>query len=301
MKLAVKSASVSSFQPNYNEDQAVAMAGKLNKDLYPIKVGQKMTLTDQTLTLVKDSTTATGTLVQKYDGTLIIQGSFQQPTIGIKSHVDTTIQKPFSTTITRVIKYQRIANTGNDTTDWKIIAVSLPNGGTDGTDIQISKVTLTAQDGSTVDIDDPNAYFFNVGSDKEGTDDDDYNKFNNGMTMGFGLDFGMHGWKGLFTWYRQNQPVKISVEILSTSSDPDFITMTYGAERDGRFRTKEQFDLVSSTLQGTYYKKVYEKDWYTQPHPGMRHAVINAFPRNVVYDTNTSVQEKSWGIPYRVQ
>ena len=301
MQLAAKSTTVNSFQPNYNEQQAMALTGSMGKDIYPIKIGQHMKLTDQNLTLVKDSTTATGTLVQKWSGTLVIQGSLVKPTVGVITHVDTTVEKPFSTTITRIIKYERIANTGNDTTDWKIVAVSLPNGGTEGTDVQISKITLTAQDGSTLEITDPNQYFFNVGSDKDGTDDDDYKEFNNGLSMRFGAEFGTHGMRGLFTWYRQNQPVKISVEILSTSSDPDFLTITYGAEKDGRFRTKEQFDLVSSTLQGSYFKKVYEKDWYTNPYPGIKHAVINVFPRNVVYDTDTSVQEKSWGIPYRVQ
>lgn len=311
MKLTEKSASVNSFKPNYNEDQAMTLAGTLGKDLYPIKIGQKMKLTNQSLTIVKDSTTATGTLVQKYDGTLIIVGSFQQPTIGINQHADTTIQKQFSTTITRIVKFQRIANTGNDTTDWKVAAVSLPNGGTDSSSVQITRITLTAQDGSTLVIDDPNAYFFNVGSDKESDhegdderdDDDDYNEYHDGMTMAFGVNFGEHGhgWGKLLTWYKKNQHVKMSVEILSASSDPDFLTITYGAKNNGNFKTKKKFDLVSSTFQGSYYQKVYETNWNTHSDHGRKHAVINVMPRSVVYDTNTSVQERSWGIPYRVK
>lgn len=307
MKVTEKSASVNSFKPNYNEEQAMTLAGTLGKDLYPIKIGQQMKLTNQSLTLVKDSTTATGTLVQKYDGTLIIVGSFQQPTIGINQHADTTIQKQFSTTITRMVKFQRIANTGNDTTDWKVAAVSLPNGGTDSSSVQITKITLTAQDGSTLVIDDPNAYFFNVGSDKEsdneGDDDNDYNEYHDGTTMAYGVNFGEHGhgWGKLLTWYKKNQHVKMSVEILSTSSDPDFLTITYGAKNNGNFRTKKKFDLVSSTLQGSYYQKVYEINWNTHSDHGRKHAVINVMPRSVVYDTNTSVQERSWGIPYRVK
>ncbi len=300
IKIMEKSASVNSFKPNYNEEQAMMLAGALGKELYPIKVGQKMKLADQSLTLVKDSTTATGTLVQKYNGTLIIVGSFQKPTIGISNRADTTIQKPFSTTITRLVKFQRVANTGNDTTDWKMVAVSLPNGGTDSSDIQITRITLTVQDGSTVVIDDPNSYFFNVGSDKEG-DDDDYEKYREGKFSVFGFDFEWRGWKGLFTWYKKNQPIKISVEVLSTSGDPDFLTITYGASKDGNFRTKEKFDLVSSVLVGSYYKKVYERNWNTHSYAGRKHAVINAMPRSVVYDTDTIVQEKSWGIPYRVK
>jgi len=99
LKIAETSSSVNSFTPNYSEDQAMALAGTLGKDLYPVRIGQKMKLVDKNLTLVKDSTTAVGTLVQTFEGTLIIEGSFQQPTIGIRSHVDTTLQKSFSSTI----------------------------------------------------------------------------------------------------------------------------------------------------------------------------------------------------------
>ncbi len=298
MKIAESSSSVNSFAPNYSEGQAMTLAGVMGKDLYPIRIGQKMKLVDKSLALVKDSTTATGTLVQKYDGTLIIEGSFQQPTIGIRSHVDTTIQKTFSTTITRLIEYKKVANTGNDTLDWKVSAISLPNGGTTGDNIQISKITLTSQDGTEVVIDDPNAYFFKVGKEKQNDDDSEDND-NHDFGVGFGA--GGHGWKSLLTWYKENQPVKLSVEILSTSPDPDFLTITYGAMMNGNTGTKEKFDLVSSVQEGTHYRKVYERKWYTHSYAARMHAVINALPRTVVYDTNTSVEEKTWGIPYRVK
>ena len=128
MMIAEKSASVNSFTPNYSDEQAMALSGSLQKDLYPIRIGQKMKLVDKSLTLTKDSTSALGTLIQKYDGELIIDGSFQKPTLGINARVDTTIHKTFSTSITRIIKYKKVSNTGNDTLDWKVTAVSLPNG-----------------------------------------------------------------------------------------------------------------------------------------------------------------------------
>jgi len=304
LKIAETSSSVNSFTPNYSEEQAMALAGTLGKDLYPVRIGQKMKLVDKNLTLVKDSTTAVGTLVQIFEGTLIIEGSFQQPTIGIRSHVDTTIQKSFSSTITRKIQFKKIANTGNDTLDWKVNAVSLPNGGTTGDDIQIVKISLTTQDGTEVVIEDPNAYFFKVGKDNRGhghDDDaeDDDDKDNHGLETG--SEFKEHGWGNLLTWYKKNQPVKLTVEILSKSSDPDFLTVTYGAMMNGNTGTKEKFDLVSSTLVGLSYKKVYERRWYTNSHATRMHAVINALPRSVVYDTETSVEEKTWGIPYRVK
>lgn len=298
LKIADNSSSVSSFTPNYSEGQAMALAGMLGKDLYPIRIGQKMKLVDKNLTLVKDSTTTTGTLVQKYEGTLIIEGSFQQPTIGIHSHVDTTIQKTFLTTITRKIQFKKVANTGKDSLDWKVDAISLPNGGTTGDNIQIVKITLTTQDGTEVVVDDPSLYFFKVGKEKQSDRDED-DKDNHDFENELGK--GGHSWKNLLTWYGKNQPVKLTVEILSKSSEPDFLTVTYGAMMNGNTGTKEKFSLASSVKEGTSYRKVYERKWYTHSYSTRMHAVINVLPRSVVYDTKTSVEEKTWGIPYRVR
>ncbi len=295
MKIADKSSSVNSFTPNYTDDQAMALAGSLAKELYPIRIGQKMKLVDKSLILSKDSTSALGTLIQNYAGELTIEGSFQKPTLGINARVDTTIHKTFLTTVTRMIKYNKVSNTGNDTLDWKIYAISLPNGGTDGDNIQIVKMTFTSQDGSDVVIDDPNNYFFQVGDEKMENDDKD----NHDSEMGFGN--WRHGEKNLLTWYKKNQPVKFSVEVLSKSSDPDLLTITYGAKMHGNSKLKAKFDLVSSVQEGIYYKKVYERKWFTNSFQARMHAVINAMPRSVAYDTETSVEEKTWGIPYRVK
>jgi hypothetical protein len=70
---------------------------------------------------------------------------------------------------------------------------------------------------------------------------------------------------------------------------------------NGSSRNKEIFDLVSSQQDGAFYKKVYERKWKTNSHAARMHAVINAFPRTVVYDTDTAVEVNTWGIPYRVK
>ncbi|MEW6196054.1 MAG: hypothetical protein AB1521_12960 [Bacteroidota bacterium] len=307
-KITENSPSVNSFTPNYNEEEAMAFSGMANKDLYPIRIGQHLTLTSQDLTLVKDSVTATGTLVQQFDGELIIAGSFQQPTIGINQPVDTVIHKPFSTTITRVIKYEKVSDTGNDTLDWKIVAISLPNGGTDGDYILIQKLTLTAQDGSIVEINNPNEFFFNVGKDKGEVRDDDDDEYEDDDDedddhgrFGFSAGFGWHGWNKLFTWYKRNQKVTLTLEVLSRSSDPDLLTITYGAMMSGGQKSKYRFNLTSNVQEGDYYRKTYERDWKIPSYGGRMHAVINALPRFSAYDTDSTVVEKTWGIPFKVK
>jgi len=298
LKIAESSTSINSFTPNYSDEQAMELAGAMAKDLYPIRIGQKMNLVNKSLTLVKDSTTATGTLALEYEGTLTIQGSFQPPTIGIRTHVDTTIQKTFSTTITRMIQFVKVDSTGNDTLDWKVNAISLASGGTTGDNIIIAKIILTTQDGTEVVIEDPSAYFFKIGKEKD-HDDDDEDDDNHDFKAGFGV--WSHNWKNLLTWYRKHQSVKLTVEVLSRYSDPDLLTVTYGAMMNGSSKSKEKFDFVSSTQEGLYYRKVYERKWYTDFHATRMHAVVNVLPRSVAYDTETSVEEKTWGIPYRVK
>ncbi|MEW6506738.1 MAG: hypothetical protein AB1432_03215 [Bacteroidota bacterium] len=303
LKITENSPSVNSFTTNYNEEEPMAFSGMAGKELYPVRIGQKLTLVNQDLTLIKDSVTATGTLVQKFDGELIIAGSFKPPTIGIHQPVDTVIHKPFSTTITRIIKYEKVSNSGNDTIDWKIAAISLPSGGTAGNYILIQKLTLTAQDGSVVEINNPNEFFFNVGKDKGEVEDDDDDKYGDDdrSRFGFSSGFGWNGWKKLFTWYKRNQKVTLTLEVLSRSIDPDIITITYGAKMSGGQKSKYKFNLTSSVKEGSYYRKIYERDWKTPSYGGRMHAVINALPRFSAYETDSTVIEKTWGIPFKVK
>lgn len=298
MKLAENSPSINSFTPSYSDEDAEMMSQRLAKDFYPMKVHQKFTLTDKSLTLEKDSTTAICTYVQKFDGTLILAGSFQKETIGVKSRIDTVIEKSFSTTITRLIKFDRIDSTGNDTLDWKVSGVSLPAGGTEGDEIVISKITLTARDGSELLIDNPNTFFFDVGRDKNHDFDDDEENLE---SFGFGIGTKIKFWKKLHTWYNKNQYVKMSVEVISNTEDPDVLTITHGASMNGKHKSKENFELVSTVPEGDLFRKIYERTWKTDSRAGRKHVVINAIPRLSVYDSESPVVEKTWGVPYKVQ
>lgn len=298
MKLAEQSPSINSFIPNYNEEEAMSLSNSLGKEFQLIKIGQKLKLTERTLTIEKDSVTAIGTLIQKFDGTLIIAGTFQKEKMGIQSRIDTVIEKPFSTIITRKIKYDRIDNTGNNLMDWKITGISLPVGGTDGDNVSIQSIILTDQSGSEFVIDNPNNFFFDVGRDLNHDFEDDKENL---VHFGFGIGNTVRYWKKLFTWYRKNQNVSLRVEILSNTEDPELLTLTYGASMNGKFRTKEKFDLVSVVQEGNYYRKIYERKFNTNSNAGRRHLVINAIPRNTIYDLESPVVEKTWGIPYKVR
>jgi hypothetical protein len=92
----------------------------------------------------------------------------------------------------------------------------------------------------------------------------------------------------------------LRVELFSAYEEEDFITLTYGANRFHNHRAKKIFELVSSTPSGNGWEKVYEQTYTTHQFPGFYHAVINAMPKQIVFDDATPVESEAWGIPYLV-
>jgi hypothetical protein len=324
--------SIKSFKPNYNEEQAMSFLGVLGKEIFPLRVGQVLKLVDRNLTIQYEAETALGTLVEKFDGVLIISGSFKQPEPNRPTPADTVIRKQFSTVITRLIKYTKVSNTGDNLVDWKVAGVSLPAGGTETDNIQISKLTLATQDGKTLEITNPNEFFFDrgfmngygmggngnggmgggmgsngnggmgggMGSNGNGGMGSGMGSNGNGNSMGGGML--SNGTRGMSAMFGSRQPIKITVEIISKYEAEDFLTLTHGAMMSSaNGRVKEKFELKSSVQEGSNYKKTYEKVWLTNAHGGFMHAVINAVPKQVVSETNAQVEEKTWGIPYQIK
>ena len=327
LKVVDSDESLQSFEPNYNEEQAMSFLGtSLGKEFYPLKVGQRMKLVDRSLELPTDTsiTEFEGTLYQKFEGTLFIVGYINQPPDSVKTRPDTTIQKSFTTEIYRKVKLVKIDVTGDPQTDWKITAVSLPQGGTLNPTAKIVKITLTPEEGDPLVIDDPNSYFFDKGNlpPRDSVNRTDTGQGQNGrpnVPMNGGRPEGMgpgnnagrgngnnngngQGNNGLgerihnFLAFRQGQKITINVEVQSPN-DSDFVTLTYGAMFSGGSRVKAKFDLVSSSGD----LKVYEKTWVAHPGLGNRHIVINVLTNSSVFDDAAPVEENTWGIPYLVK
>ncbi len=314
---------VRSFEPNYNETTVMSIVGGLAKDIYPVKVGQNLKLVDSKLDFQQQADTAYGYLTQKFEGELLIAASYQQTTTNGQARVDTLIHKPYSTIVTRVIKYVKVGNTGNQLNDWRVIATSLASGGTNTNNIDIKKVTVIFSDGKVYETTSPNEFF---------------------LTMA-------HGSHHQFPLYSKQSSTTVRVEILSAYKDEDVLTLTHGMMIQGLangymmggvgsgsmgngmnsngmmgggmmnggmmgngasgngsrmnifgYRNKLRFKLISSTQNGSSYNKVYELQWNTPSvGGGFMHAVVNAVPRQTVYDDTAPVEEKSWGIPIAVK
>ena len=273
-KLVAEDEVLQSFEPNYNEEEAMDIATSgLAKTIFPVKVGQKMHLIafDKNFDIQGD--TAYGEITKIFDGTLFIAASFDEFALGDSNIVDTLITKTFTTTVKRFVVFVK-GNPLFPERDWRILSTSLPNGGTDTENISIKKVTVVLPDGSEIIVEDPDTYF---------------------LTRESGL-------RDQLPIINRGGNVLVRVEISSVYEDDDFVTLTHGAMKNDRIhREKRRFALISSELDGGVYTKVYENVWRVNRFPGIKYAIINVIPHQVIFDDSTPVETNSWGIPYIVK
>jgi hypothetical protein len=269
LKLTDEDSAVSSFETNYNEEEAMSFFGKTEAEIYPFKVGHRVHLVNRNMDVNVVGDTAYGTLTKTFEGTLIIAASYNSGA----NVPDTIIRKPFTSIITKKLIFVRIGNSRFPYRNWKLVAISLPEGGVLTTNIDIQKLTAFLPNGDTLIINSPNSYF---------------------------LSRGLGWWKQLPV-IDENQFVILRIEVYSVYADTDFVTLTYGADKNGLHRAKRKFIMVSSIPSGNGFAKVYEQTYNTHQFPGYYHAVINIFPKQVIFNDATPVETESWGIPYFVK
>jgi hypothetical protein len=271
-KIADQDSVLASFDTNYNEEGEMDVLSKVSTEIKPFQVGQKMRLVNKTLTVNFVGDTAYGLITKSFEGVLYIRGSYD-----LNAAVpETLITKAFSTVVTRKIMFIKVANTDIPENNWRIAAISLPQGGTLTQGIDITKFTAFLPDGDTLVINSPNDYYL------------------------------VRNWGFWWRWHHVpainfGQDVLLRVELNSNYADDDFVTVTFGADKFGMYRTKKEFILVSSTQNGNTYSKVYEQTFSSHRFPGFYHAIINAMPKQVVNDDAAPVEIESWGIPYYIK
>jgi len=267
-KLVDEDSSLTSFDYNYDEEGVMDFLGKINNAIYPLRVGQKMRLVNRTVSIDIQDTIAYGTITKTFEGLLLIAAAYDS----LATEPDTLIEKSFTAVVTRNVIFKRINRTPYPRKNWLIAAISLPEGGTQSPNIDIQKLTIFLPNTDTLIIESPNDYYLKRG----------------------------WGW-----WHRipimgTGESVTLRVELYSAYEEDDFVTLTYGANRWIKHRVKKLFDLVSSTPNGSGFDKVYEQTFTTHQWPGFYHAIINAMPRQVVFDDATPVETEAWGVPYFV-
>ncbi len=270
LNLAESDDQIASFDDNYNEEDAMDMVAKVSETIYPKKVGQRMHPVSKTFTVNVVGDSAFAVYTKTYEGTLIIVAATVNGGLA-----DTIIYKPFTTTITRNLKFVKKDSSCVDSTtsDWKIVAVSLPEGGTANSTVVLMELNVFLPNGDTITVTSPNDYYLAR----------------------------QQTYRGQVPNLYQNQRVTVRVELLSSHSDAEFVTLTCNGNRNGLNKTKRMFTLVSSEQYATGYKKVYEGYWMTNTFPGAYHAVVNALASSSITDNEAPVESSSWGIPYIIK
>ena len=281
-KLVDEDESLQSFEPNYNEEDAMDIFGDgLAKAIFPVRVGQRMQLVDRELVVdyVEGEDTAYGVLTKTFEGILFIAVSYDEFTVvpgerPDSNVVDTLIQKEFSTVVTRNLQFVKFRNTDIPERNWKISASSLPEGGTGSNNIFITKMTIDLPNGEQIVVDSPNDYYLERSP----------------------------GYRHQIPNLNRGEEVTVTVEMQSTYSDTDFVALTYGAFRGGKhYRAKKRFELVDETFDGQFFKRTFQQTWVINQGRGHKHAIVNVMPKQVLFDDKTQVEEHSWGIPYIVR
>ena len=263
-----------SFEPNYNEEDAMDIGlAKVNTEIFPVRVGQRMTLVDMNVEYEFDADSAIGTITKYFDGVLRIAASYEEWEPGDTAVVDTIIEKEFSTVMTRKVIFQKIGNSIFPDSNWVIKALSLPAGGTTASGVEITKVTVEMPDGEFLEITEPNEYYL----------------------------YRRPGYRNQVPVIPRFRDVNVQVEVTSAYADSDFVSLTYGAMfAHNNRRAKKLFHLVSEEFDGTVYNRVYETTWRTAQWPGFKHAIINVLPYQAIKELEGGVEENTWGIPYIV-
>jgi hypothetical protein len=274
-KLVEEDESLESFDLNYDEGEAMNfILGKTSEEIYPVRIGQKMKLVERDMNIVFEDDMAYGTLVKTFEGILFIAASSEP--LDEPGEVDLNVyEKPFETTITRNIIFEKVRNTDYPLRNWKISSISLPVGGTLTENIDIEKLTVYLPDGETLIIESPLDYYLSRGPSL--------------------IDLIPH--------LNQFEIVGVEVDIKSLYEEEDFVSLTYGALRgrtDTRMKTRFEFDESSERFDGKYYYRTYKGEWVVNQFKGLKHAVINAMPYGVIKDSEAPVETSSWGVPYIV-
>lgn len=270
LKIAEEDSALQSFEPGYNEDDAMDFGiGKMQGEIYPLRVGHRVRLVNRDFEVDIAGDTAFATLTKTYEGVLLIAAAYDSGA----ATPDTLIQKPFTSVITRKLIFVRIDNSPRPVRNWRLAAISLPEGGVLSPNINIKKLTVFLPNGDSIIVESPNEYFLSRS----------------------------RGWWRHIPSLRPDQDILVRVEIFSAYDEEDFVTLTYGANRMGMHKAKKRFELVSSVQVTGGYERTFEAGFRTNLLFGFYHAVINSYPKHVIYDDSTPVENEVWGLPYFIR
>ncbi len=242
--------------------------GKTAVPILPAAWGRRVDSVSRTVSFVHfGDTVVVATISVTMSGQIKIaaKDSLQDTTI-------TVISKPFTETMTRNVRFYRIARTDRPRDNWRFREVSGVEGGTTNSQITFDQlVAIVGPD--TLTVTDPSEFYLR------------FPAFTGRRLPSVG---------GAAT-------IKVRLTLTSTESDTDMVFLhrpfqwlNTSVLRPARVRMA----MVSQTGSGPY-TRVYEHTW-TGHIQGRHHFFVSGITRNSLFDDTAAWSTRIWGIPYLV-
>jgi len=251
-----------------NDDGAGMTMGKTETPILPRAWGRRITSVTRNVSYDnQNDTTVVATVNVTIIGNIIIRAKYQP------SDTLSTFTKPFTEALTRIIKLYR--NKSNLGRRWVSREVSAVKGGTQGSLVAITQIRVFMGN-DTLTITDPLNYFLKLGK------------------------FGGREIPTLLASFLQ--PIRVQVSVTSADPDTDLVALhrPYFALSAGKFKpATERMIMISQTISGSTYTRVYEKSWVGLL-PGRHHVFVSALTRSSIFDDQAAFSSQLWGLPYIV-
>jgi len=211
-------------------------------------------------------------------------------------HYNAVVSKDFEEKSTRKAKFLKVNNTRSAEDDWKMVEVSLLEGGTADRSFDIDHFMMAFREGRSFEYDDPLDTFMRI-------------------------SLGTREVPVVTLAHFQNQGFKIEITIESENENPEVLYLRHGGGLEGihghrnmaGYMHRTQIPLDTEEYSNGIYSRIYMIDWSPfygvhgdaaqrgEIRKGRFSTVIEALSYNSLYNTEAPVQTHYWGVPFIIE
>jgi len=277
---------------NDPEDNLGRVSSDDGQEILPLRVLRRVKDIDRSFSFeFIDDTVVIVTMTRTMDVRLLIFGQIPPEEGEIGEEMDIT--KDFTETATRKAKFLKVNNTGTAENDWKLVAVSLLEGGTSERDFNLNHLKLDFPGDQTFGYDDPLNTFLRVGL---GTREVPVVALSQFRQRGYALE----------------------ITLQSENPQPEILYLRHGGNIGGQigvggYMRRAQVPFDDQEYHDGVYTRTYIIDWdpFAELHGvtqrgdqirrGRFSTVVEAVSYKSVYNTAAPVQTNYWGVPFIIE
>lgn len=232
----------------------------------PLRWGRRIENISRSISVQVAGDTAIATIVRTINGRLIIAAAYSDTA----TVPDTIIRKPFTSNVTKKVKYLRVGRGTDHSRNWRPIGITLVDGGTNTNDFGITKLEFFLPNGDSIVVTNP---------------------------LQFWLHFRFRGPN--IPELAGNSTVRMRLTLTSATADTELVVLRYGWRSN--FKRRVRVPIISEVNNSGTFTRVYERSWQVHTHRGWFHAMVDAMSKGSLFDDAAPYSNKFWGIPYIVR